>query len=131
MSEKPCYNCKEIKPLTDFHKHHNRKDGRRGICKPCRSIRNYESNKDVQRNNLLKKNYGLSLKDYNDMLVNQNYKCAICKRPNTDFSKQLAVDHCHTTGKVRGLLCMNCNNGLGKFMDNEELLLEAIRYLKS
>jgi DNA-directed RNA polymerase subunit RPC12/RpoP len=68
------------------------------------------------------------------MLAVQDNKCAICgKEDDTVLSsgayKRLAVDHCHKTGKLRGILCENCNRGIGMFKDNQELLEQAIRYL--
>jgi hypothetical protein len=67
---------------------------------------------------------------YETMLESQNYSCSICSKKHTD-DKKLHVDHCHTTGKVRGLLCNNCNNGIGKLKDSTELLEKAINYLKT
>ena len=61
----------------------------------------------------------------------QNYCCAICKTHSDLLPRNLAVDHCHTTGKVRGLLCTNCNIGLGMLKDSSEILNLAIKYLKS
>lgn len=80
--------------------------------------------------------YGMSEKDYDELLKNQNYVCAICKEPETTIdgqtqeTKVLSVDHCHSSNKVRGLLCNNCNQGLGKFKDNISKLQLAIDYLK-
>jgi hypothetical protein len=85
----------------------------------------------------LKKKYNISLEDYNNTLVSQNNCCLICKLPETSISNKnnkvisLSVDHCHTTGKVRGLLCSNCNKGLGCFKDNISFLKEAIEYLNN
>jgi hypothetical protein len=84
----------------------------------------------------LKKRFGISLEHYYEMLEKQNHICAICKRPEnavdhrTGLPRALAVDHCHATGKVRGLLCTQCNRGLGKFNDNKEYLLSAVKYLE-
>jgi hypothetical protein len=58
----------------------------------------------------------------------QDHKCKICKM-KADLHNELCVDHCHKTGKVRGLLCRQCNTGLGNFRDNTELLKSAIKYL--
>jgi hypothetical protein len=69
--------------------------------------------------------YGLSERDYDAMLTRQNGLCAICK----DWMVEPNVDHCHTTGKVRGLLCSSCNIGLGNFKDSQRLLAQAIVYL--
>lgn len=82
----------------------------------------------------LKRCFGITLKDYEDMLEGQDSKCKICKKPETSIIKgkliALAVDHCHDTGKVRGLLCSRCNQGLGNFKDNIETMTVAIQYLK-
>lgn len=72
---------------------------------------------------------GMTYDLYEDMLKNQDNKCAICKLEHSNL-KKLHVDHCHKTGKVRGLLCNNCNNGLGKLGDSVENLELAIQYLK-
>ena len=83
----------------------------------------------------LKRTFGISLDDYNLMLEAQQGLCAICGNPELDIcnkkgsTRNLAVDHCHTTGKVRGLLCRGCNQGLGNFRDNPDFLAKAISYL--
>lgn len=77
----------------------------------------------------LKTKYGLSLDDYNTLLKQQNHKCAICGIDEVDVKKGLCVDHCHTSGKVRALLCVTCNTGLGMFKDNVDLLAGAIDYI--
>ena len=79
--------------------------------------------------NTRRRAYGLEWEDFEKMWSKQGQKCAICK---IEFSstKDACVDHNHTSGKIRGLLCNNCNNGLGRFLDNTENLKEAIKYLK-
>lgn len=82
------------------------------------------------RENQLKQKYGITLKIYDDMLNNQNAKCAICNI-QPDYGRGLLhVDHCHDTGKIRQLLCHHCNCALGGFRDNVEILKNAINYLK-
>ena len=83
----------------------------------------------VQRKATLKKKYGLTLADYDSMFESQNGACAICGGQQT--YKLLAVDHCHITGKVRGLLCSKCNSILGYVSDNVGTLQNAIKYLRS
>lgn len=83
------------------------------------------------RDGLLKWHYNISIEDYEEMLEEQDNRCAICKRDKNEFIRMLAVDHCHTTGKIRGLLCTNCNAGLGMFRDNRTSLVMAIRYLET
>ena len=64
------------------------------------------------------------------MLEKQNNKCAICKKDRNIFKKRLCVDHCHSTGKIRGLLCTNCNQGIGHLKDDLNIIKSAIRYLE-
>jgi hypothetical protein len=74
--------------------------------------------------------FGMSLEDYEKLFNEQNGRCAICGTTKlTGDSRALSVDHNHTTGKIRGLLCSRCNRGLGYFKDNVMSLLSAIRYL--
>lgn len=90
---------------------------------------------DRVRSTDLKKNFGISLDQYNRMLEDQSGVCAICGNPETvvdnrtNQPRNLAVDHCHTTKKVRGLLCMGCNQGIGNFRENQQFLISAVSYL--
>jgi len=94
-----------------------------------------KKNPDSWRSADLKKSFGITLEQYNEMLESQSGVCAICNNPETVIDnrtkqpRNLAVDHCHTTKKVRGLLCMGCNQGLGNFRDNPKFLANAISYL--
>lgn len=90
----------------------------------------YEANIDKVKGLSLKRKFGITLLEYEKLLIKQNYSCAICKRNQNEFKIKLAVDHNHKTGDVRGLLCVSCNNGLGRFKDNKDLLSEAIKYLE-
>jgi hypothetical protein len=85
--------------------------GRRGKCKRWSSI---------------KHSYGILQADYQALLDSQGGVCAICRRIPPDH---LCIDHCHTTGRIRGLLCRKCNTGLGCYEDNPELMNMAINYL--
>lgn len=82
-------------------------------------------------------NFGISPQEYNLMLQKQNNKCAICGQhekvflSKTNEIKPLSIDHCHVSGKNRGLLCSKCNIGLGNFQDNINFLVKAIEYLKA
>lgn len=91
-------------------------------------------NRDKTLHNQLMRKYKITLDQYNEMLVLQNHVCAICRGPEVKVNKfgnliALAVDHCHKTGKIRGLLCSNCNKGLGFFKDIIYNLYNAIAYL--
>ena len=77
----------------------------------------------------LRKNYNITLAFFNALRAFQNYRCAMCKREEIDFKTNLAVDHCHKTGEVRGLLCWLCNKRLGKFSDDHDLLRAAAEYV--
>ena len=81
-----------------------------------------------QENYLIKK-YGLNWAAFNELMAQQDNCCAICKKPLDEYSKT-RVDHCHTTGKVRGILCHGCNVGLGYFYDNVSSLRAAADYLE-
>lgn len=85
---------------------------------------NKQDEKLLNRLHQKKHKYGLNRNDYFKMLEESNDCCKICKRKSN-----LVVDHCHKTNKVRGLLCQQCNKGLGNFEDNVEVLSEAIKYL--
>ena len=74
--------------------------------------------------------YNITIEDYNNLLLLQDNKCKICKKDYSNEKKKLAVDHCHVSGKVRGLLCTKCNMCLGGVNDNIEILKEMILYLK-
>ena len=77
----------------------------------------------------MKKYYNLTIEDYQNKLTNQLSGCSICGNTIMEMGKSLNVDHDHKTGKVRELLCHNCNIGLGNFKDNPELLLKSFLYL--
>lgn len=80
----------------------------------------------------LRKQYGITVEQYDAMLAAQGGGCAICGDPPDGVGRagvRLHVDHCHATNRVRGLLCNSCNNGLGRFRDRPELLRAAAAYL--
>ena len=81
----------------------------------------------------MKRSYGIGFKDYDAMVLEQNGVCAICSAepPKNQHKKRLNIDHCHTTGKVRGLLCDACNRAIGLLKDSPDLLTKAIQYLNA
>jgi len=111
-----CEHCGRIKPASSY-------TAQGKTCNPCRKVLKISR----ERNTMLLRNYGISLQDYNAMSLAQNGVCSICG----DTSKELSldVDHCHTTGNVRGLLCQRCNMALGMFNDDLDLLASASSYL--
>jgi hypothetical protein len=139
VSRKLCKRCNEYKDISTFQKSRREKDGLQIWCTPCRTKQQRErkSKYDAERAQILKeqnldrhlrKIYGISLEDYNNIHLHQLGRCRLCDNP-CPSGKRLAVDHCHSTGKVRGLLCVNCNTALGSFKDNLELLKKAVKYL--
>lgn len=91
---------------------------------------NKEKKKELDRDSHLKRKYNISIEDYDKMLDKQNHSCKICNTHVSKLDKRLYVDHCHITGNVRGLLCHNCNTGIGHLRDDIELLKSAIKYLE-
>ena len=91
---------------------------------------NEDKIKKQHKESHLKRKYGIDLETYNQMFNEQEGKCKICGIHQSELKKSLAVDHCHNTGKVRGLLCDHCNHVLGKVKDDVSILESAIKYLK-
>ena len=130
-----CPKCKIIKSLSNFCKDSARKCGLQSYCRDCHKIskkNDYEMERDDYRDRRLRNRYGLSLKDFNRMLDSQNNSCMICDNKISIFEKSnlVYVDHNHTTGEVRGLLCNTCNWGIGSFKDSPYLLKKAAAYLE-
>lgn len=139
---KKCATCKEEKPLDKFHKKSNAKDGRQSSCKPCNNARvrkwqtdNPEAWEKIWRRNSygseanLKKRartYGITVEELVKLLDDADGKCEICK---LEPDRWLVVDHCHKVGNVRGILCERCNQALGLFRDDVEIMKRAIEYL--
>jgi len=145
---KKCSQCDLLKPLNDFYNESRVKDGKQARCKICHkkitetyrkdnpkiyrkaSLKNWHSLSSEKRQERWIKRYGINANDYKQLLEKQNGVCKICKK--SCVSRQfLSVDHCHKTGKVRGLLCVKCNTALGMLNDNVEYFTAAIMYLKS
>ena len=128
--QKFCSRCGEIKTIEEYWEARGRTDGRQAWCKPCSVAALRESN--------LKTKYGLTREQYDEILKTQGNGCAVCgsvdsnQKPYGGDGKsfELHVDHCHESGKVRGILCSSCNSGLGRFKDDPALLLNAINYLQ-
>jgi hypothetical protein len=134
---KKCRKCKELKSVGDFYPAPQCRLGVRPECKTCnkydRGTRHQHAKKhnpERRRSVVLKNKYGITGADFNQMLINQNGQCKICKSTYPGPKGVFAVDHCHQTNMVRGLLCYLCNVGLGSFRDNQEFLLGAVEYLK-
>ncbi len=127
-----CPKCDKEKEISDFNKDKHTAFGIAIYCRVCtgkKSSVRYKNFKRNHKNTQLKSNYGITIDEYEKLLDKQNGCCAICGRPDNG-KRLMCVDHCHSTGEVRGLLCNNCNLGLGNFIDNVELLENAVKYLK-
>lgn len=122
-----CPDCEQIKPVEDFPRTTNA-SGRHSYCKPCHIARGNESKQRLYGGNReyhLRRRYGVGEKEFQELLAEQGGVCAICRRPDPEH-----LDHDHRTGWVRGILCFNCNGGLGQFKDDLDNLAGAITYLR-
>ena len=136
---KQCSNCKEFKIEREFQKDRSTPDGYDYKCKTCnskeakilwKSKEGKQSQRIRSRKYELKRLYGITLEDYNLLLKNQNYGCAICDKKVESKLKNLHIDHDHRTGKVRGLLCIQCNVTLGMLQDDPILVKKVLQYLE-
>jgi hypothetical protein len=144
--KRQCSICKELKDFSEFEfmRSLNRYRPRCKVCelkyraeyrnRTREHINEYGRShnykyKDVVRESKYKSKFGITLKDYNDILASQGGVCATCGKPPN--RKALSVDHDHRTGKVRGLLCQDCNFALGHVKDNPTILERLIDYLRS
>lgn len=136
---KVCSKCKVSKSVEAFYTHRNYADGRKGVCKACEKeyakkhikslrARYPEKYKAAAWRRTLKRQYGLTVLQFEEMGRLQNNKCACCG-DELKSGKSRAVDHCHKTGAVRGRLCARCNIGLGCFLDSPRRLRLAAEYL--
>lgn len=115
---KRCATCNVVKPNTKEYFYLHLSTGiTRSVCIPCYNVKS-------KANHLITR-YNLSLSDYKLKLIEQDNKCVICGLA----SYRLVVDHNHTTGQIRSLLCDGCNTGLGSFKENKEFLMNAIKYI--
>lgn len=150
LDAQECVKCHTIKNIHDFYRDAGFSSGFSSICKSCkdiktkiyREVKNEEYNEYMRkyrqthpekygkaRNRGLKHRYGISQEQYDQMFLNQQGNCAICKKHQSEFNKPLFVDHDHNTNEVRGLLCSGCNVTIAIF-DNKPLLDQAKDYLK-
>jgi hypothetical protein len=131
-----CPKCGKTQPLTNFAGNKQRKDGLQCYCKPCMRLAqkaSYEVDPSRwakrERKNRLRREFGLTADIYDAMLEAQRGVCAICHMPDSRGIR-LAIDHCHTTGQVRALLCGPCNLALGNMQDSPDRLRAAAIYLE-
>ena len=126
---KKCTKCKNVYPATPKY-FHRRKEGKYGLdswCKKCHKI----SHKKIH----IRKTYGITFDQLQEMLIKQNNRCAICGIPFKEDHKLYykfipKIDHDHKTGEIRELLCNSCNRLLGFAVENPLILINTIKYLK-
>lgn len=134
---KKCSNCNKEKPLDEFNLRSKNSDQRQSMCKECDNklaLTRYHKNKEkynkARRNSTLKRRYGITEDEYFKMFNAQKGKCKLCgKTKPRKGAKHLIIDHCHSTGKVRGLLCNDCNVLLGKLKDDVNYIDRIKDYL--
>ena len=127
FSDKHCFRCKSFKPVSSFRQH--------AWCRDCQKSYNlmhkskikatYEQN----RRRRLKTKFNITESQYAEILKSQNGRCAICQIDRNANFKSFVVDHDHSNGKVRGLLCMNCNTAIGQFRESIDNLMRAADYI--
>lgn len=140
--------CRQIKPVSEFGVYRIMPDGLNWACKECARIRRIgyyhknrqkeikksstynKKNPDIVKNAALKRKYGITLEQYLDIYRRQNGLCQICKNHSDTFEDDLVVDHNHTTGKVRGLLCHGCNLSLGNIKENINSAIGLVEYIR-
>lgn len=134
--KKLCKKCNIEKDIKDFGKRKHTGDGLETSCRRCYQKRtdewkaaNPEKRYKSTFKSALKRKFSLTLEQYQEMLDKQLCSCALCFKIKKKEDKALAVDHCHDTGKIRGLLCSECNLMLGLAKDNKETLKRALEYL--
>ncbi|MEU0413022.1 endonuclease VII domain-containing protein [Streptomyces griseorubiginosus] len=114
---KHCQGCGETKPHSDWHRNGSASDGRASRCRACRAV--------AARASHLKRHYGLTEAQRDEMVASQMGLCVICLK-----APAVHVDHCHKTGRVRGVLCFNCNSAIGKLGDDPDAVRRAAAYLE-
>lgn len=120
--------CQTVKPLEQFARTKASTSGYHTYRRPCHNERGRETKQRLyggSRHYHLKRRYGIGVEEFGQLLASQGCVCAICGSPNPEH-----VDHDHVFKNVRGILCFNCNGGLGQFKDRPDLLHKAIGYLR-
>jgi len=139
-----CPKCKTSKPKSEYHSNKRNGDGLQGYCIECfgeinrnyvkkykplvqeRQKRYFKNNRELIEDKRIQSRHGITASERGEILRRQNGLCAICKS-----KPAIHIDHDHVTNKVRGLLCNNCNTGLGMFHDNISFMATGIKYLEN
>jgi hypothetical protein len=139
---KTCTTCEQPKLLNDFYNYKASPDGKSYRCKSCDTKarkayhdKHYHTVRAKHRDNQRKFKYGLTKEGFEKLFLEQGGCCAICGTKLSDeFGRhhkhnKLVIDHCHSTGRVRGLLCTMCNKGIGLLKDDPSIVDRALNYL--
>ncbi len=133
---KLCRRCSQVQPLIRFSRNRTAPDGLRSECKSCRAKADVLYTREARHGTRLRiiklrERYRMSLEDFEQLLEQQGRACAICQtsKPGGRWN-QFVVDHCHETGRVRGILCSRCNRGLGALGDTPAVIEQALNYVK-
>ena len=137
---KRCRKCHKDLSVTYFWGDKSNADGLQHSCKTCGKLNTYGYRAGAGKVRFIVtmhksklKRFKITPEDFDRMISAQDYKCAICRLPERAMvygvPKRLAIDHCHKTGRVRGLLCQACNRGIGYLGDSKDLLQAALKYL--
>ncbi len=138
-SPKRCSRCNLEKPRTEFHNDTDRRDGKQRHCKACSAVvverakstpEGREKFRRYTRHSALGKRYGITLEQYDAILLAQGGVCWICGKNRQDNGQDLDTDHDWDTGDIRGILCKSCNKGIGSFYHNPALLRKAAEYIE-
>ena len=124
------YECR-CKECGGIHLRDARQIKRRMRSRECPKYRSHNWSGLTREDAIMRRQYGISMKDFEELLEHQQGGCAICAKPIDVLNRRMNIDHCHETGAVRGILCTGCNTGLGHLGDNIEGLEKALEYLKN
>lgn len=133
QGEQVCHRCGVEKQYDafDWQRDKGRYAYRCKVCRKASEKSKHEADPTRRRESNLRRKYGLSLAEFSVMVTAQGGGCAICGTAVNPDGYSLAVDHCHDTGRVRGILCGPCNKAIGLLRDDPALLREAVRYLEA
>ena len=126
-----CKKCNQELLVSNFHIKYDKNANHFRFNSPCKKCAHENRNIEYRKVAARKKKYNLTSEQYDAMLKSQNNCCDICSIDMKNYGKNFVVDHCHVTNNIRGLLCNNCNTGIGMLQDDTSILVKAIEYLKN
>ncbi|TES92002.1 MAG: hypothetical protein E3J87_06400 [Candidatus Cloacimonadota bacterium] len=145
-NNKVCSKCKKEKSFSGFYNKSSAKDGKNSQCRDCRldyvrnnresilATRRKYNSKDTTRRKTNARNHGMTIEEYDNFFAVRNYQCEVCGMTQKEsyrlFNVDLCIDHCHTTGENKGLLCNVCNPAGGMLKDDPDLAFRLWRYLE-